>query len=1356
MPLNRGWWFMIVFLMTLQCPGKAFSQSYPYKFNYITVDEGLSHTDANDIVQDKSGLIWVATFFGLSRFDGYTVKRYYNNNTPLNNAFKNRVRSVCADDKGDIWLSTEDGLQRFDVRTEKYIDLRIPGEKNGQSFEQMLKTPGDLLYGILGGRLKILQVKGDSVREKEITNPAVGSFSNIAVDGNDGFYVAGEKGLWHLDNAFRLNKVAVGGLKEDCGFSLVSIDGKGRLIVTGGNSLYLLNKMAGKDKWEVISKFVAPGNCYVKGIAKSDAGEYWANTGTDLFRLDSQLKLVQVVNTQSSPHSLNSSSLAKMMIDRSGCLWVCTFGGGVNYCDLHQKQFYTLQHDAGTPGSLSGNHIRSLLQYGDSLWVGTMANGLNLYNRRTGAYTFYNSYNAGVKLKNDMVTALALDDDKNLWIGSGAGIEVLRPNRKQLWKPPGAEAFPTYVIETLAKDCFGNIWFGNHVNRYGVIWKDRQQVFHVRYYDEGYFILPDKHKPQLFVSSTHGLKQVIIDSEGNILRTFCYTAGPDGNSLSSNYTYPVRMQNDSTWWIGTIGGGLNRLTLHAGSDAYTIKRYGTQDGIFHDVESLEIDNEGKVWMGGNGLECLDPVTGKLTKYDKHDGLQGNAFKVGSSYKGEDGTLFFGGINGLNYFIPARIKANNLQAHPQLTDITINNTSRPASYCKSLQLGYQQNNLVISFSSMHFANPLKCKYRYKLVGLDRDWKFTDGKSPAAVYNNLDFASYDFIVEATNNDGTWSPYQATISITIIPPWYKSPVAKTMYIILVLLALSAVYFYQARWLRLKKELEVRSINEKLYQQQLTFFTNISHEFRTPLTLILGPLESLISQNNNAALDNSYKLMQRNVKRLINLVSELMNFKKVADSVIRLQVRPVAIDQFCRDMALEFKELANGKKINFTVTNHTGKGNPDAETGYFDVQVLEKILFNLLSNSFKYTNAGGQVSFDIMDDMAGFKPSFSNGLQLLSEGYRAKKYIYFRIADSGIGISGDSLKNIFDRYYRISKNHLGSGVGLALVKSLTQLHKGDIYVYSDRYKGTEIIIGLPRLEDSYTRSERATIGSVVETQLETIDNTTLAPLAAVQGSHHVDAGLQKQVLIVDDNEELRIFLRQSLETKYKVYEAKDGQEALDLASEKVPDLVISDVRMPGMSGIELCRLMKDKFETSHIPFIMLSARDALDVRIEGMESGADYYFAKPLSIDLLLLTVQNLFRQQKRQRERYTNDHLSEVTELVSSEKDKAFLHLLLDLVSEHMQEADLDADFLCERLFISRTKLYQKIKSISGQSVAEFIRTIRLKKAIHIMTHEDIAMHDVAERIGMQSASNFSRAFRKEYSQSPLQFMQSLKKL
>lgn len=1373
---------LLLFLISFSIAIAVQGQPFPYKFTYLTVDEGLSHTDVNDIAQDGKGYIWLATNFGLDRFDGYTVRKFYNGNVPLNNAFKNRVIKIFPDEAGNIWLSTEGGLQRFNPDRETFTDFSLEKSQSSPVLWDLFKPEGDLIYAYLDYTFKIYKISGNRLEEQKVSLPEGIRFFDMKPDRHGVLHFASNKGLWRLENGRVFVQVIVKDL-PDRNISKVFFDNQNNALIASGNKVFLLKQkqsgQAGSDALTVVKQITISNTDLVQEISGAKNGDYWINTRNGMTRLDAQLNFIQTVNSKTAPKSLNSSLSLSSFIDRSDCLWVGTSGGGANYCDLNQKLFYTIQNIPGQGNSLSGNHIRSILEDGDNLWIGTNANGLNLYNLKTQAFSFYNTYNAATRLKNDEITALTLDNDQNLWIGSNAGIEVLRPDKQTLWKPAGYEQFPTFDITTLAKDCYGNVWFGN-LDNFGVIWKDQAGRYQVKIYKEGHFILPDKTRPQLFVSSRQGLKQVIIDKEGNISKTFYYKASAKNGSLTSDYISVISRENDSTFWVGTIGGGLNRFTLNVKDNTHASRAFGAHYGIFNDVESIEIDRVGNIWMGGNGLEKLDPANGKVIRYDKNDGLQGNSFKIRVSYNGADGRLYFGGINGLNYFYPEQIRANSIEAKPILTDILINN-KRPAystkdslqnklraaiGYGNELRLNYLQNNFVIAFSAMHFANPMKCEYRYKLIGFDSEWSYTDGKRPTAAYSNLDYKTYKLIVEATNNDGTWSKRSTEIDISITPPWWKSDLAKLVYGLLILSAILGIYIYQARWYRLKTEMEVRAVNEKkreemhaqretLYQQQLAFFTNISHEFRTPLTLILGPLENLISQNRDAVLDNSYQLMLRNAKRLFNLISELMNFRKVADSMIKLQVQPLKVGPFCRDLITDFQNVADSKDIDLQFIDHTEGHAYWPSTGLFDVHILEKIFLNLLNNSFKYTGRGGRVCFEIFTNMERFNPSFNAGFELLYQQHRAKEYLYFRVADSGVGISADTITHIFDRYYRISRDHLGSGVGLALVKSLTQLHKGDIFVYSERNKGTEIIIGIPFGEQNYIESERARSATGQEVRLEPVDHSVLMPMIQADNERVAQPlPIYKRILIVDDNDELRTFLRQAFERNYHIYQAQDGNTALEIAIEKVPDLIISDVMMPGMNGIELCKSVKDRFETSHIPFIILSAKDALATKIEGMESGADFYFAKPLSIDLLLLTVHNIFEQSEKLKLRFTNNYLSEATELVHSEKDKSFFQTLWKLIEDNIEDPELDVDFLCKHLYTSRTKLYQKIKSITDQSVADFIRTIRLKKAIQIMTHEDIPLSKVVERIGLQSSSNFSRVFKKEYGKSPLQFMQALR--
>jgi signal transduction histidine kinase/ligand-binding sensor domain-containing protein/DNA-binding response OmpR family regulator len=1377
---------IVLFVLLVASRATVSAQQNSLKFSYLTVDDGLSHTDVKEVKQDKLGFIWIATLYGLDRYDGYEIKRFYNTTIPKNYSFKNRIRSMCLDENDRVWLGSEDGIQFFDPQSEKYTNVDNPAHNTGKkSYSRLIALKGGLLATLSENNFKLFKVNGSVLEDIPLIYPPGVSFTDMMADGDNNIWLSGNNGLWKLDQNHIFRPLIMDGANIPHSFLKIFRNRKGQLITVEGTTILLTKENtspAGKIAGYTLhtqQHCLITGCSTIHDIVQDKNLDYWVCTDNGLFLLDKDFRLKQSITSQSFTHSINTNYLEKLFIDRSDCLWICTFGGGLDFCDLNAKQFYTFQRNPEMSNTLSGNHVRSILEESPQIvWIGTNTNGLNQYNYATKKFAHFSTETSQVRLKSNEVDALGLDKDGNLWIGNDKGIDIINKQRNGIYSPPGSYKFPL-AVTSITKDCFGNMWFGTYYNGYGNIIAGKDENFTVNYKGagSGYQIWADKKKPEIMVSSINGLQRLIISRSGQVLKRFLYQVNDKSNSLSSSYIFPVQKRSDSSFWVGTIGGGLNYLTLEK-NDNYSVKIYDSKYGIFNDVEAMELDDRGNVWMGGNGLERLDPKTDQVTRYDKNDGLQSNSLKVGASYKGSSGRLYFGGVNGANYFYPDSIKPNRLPAHPIFTDLIINNKNvrideshnsentlpKAIPYNHQLVLNYLQNNFMIAFSGMHYANAEKCQYRYKLEGFDKGWKYTSGRNPTAAYTNLDYSSYELILQATNNDGVWSEDSAILHITITAPWWKSPLAKTIYAILILSVLIGIYIYQARWFRLKKELAVRDVEEKkreemhiqreeLYQQQLQFFTNISHEFRTPLTLILGPLENLLMENANSVYQHTFQIMRRNAKRLINLINELMNFRKVADNVIPLQVAEVNLTEFTEKLYEEFKPLAENNQMDFSL-----KIDDKTATAYLDTQIVEKILFNLLNNAFKYSPSGGSIVLESFSELDAYKPLYSNEFKLINKS-RAENYTFFRIADTGIGISKDSIEQIFDRYYRISNNHIGSGIGLALVKSLTLLHRGDIYVYSDRNKGTEIIIALPQGGQNYSPEEKAQHGrGISSVTLEELDNSV--DLNSVKNTNIIKeddkCDVQKQhILLVEDNDELRSFLKEVLEKKYFVYEAINGKEGYDIAVNHIPDLIISDVMMPVMNGVEMCRLIKSSFETSHIPFLFLSAKSALDAMLEGLESGADYYIAKPVSIDLLLLTIGNLFEQKRKLKQRYTEDFYADATELVHSNQDKEFLEKLIRVIEENIHNHELDVDYICSQMFTSRSKLYKKIKSISGQSINEFIRTIRLKKAAYIMTHEDVTQNELVDRIGILSLSYFQKAFRKEFGKTPSQFIQSVKK-
>jgi signal transduction histidine kinase/DNA-binding response OmpR family regulator len=766
------------------------------------------------------------------------------------------------------------------------------------------------------------------------------------------------------------------------------------------------------------------------------------------------------------------------------------------------------------------------------------------------------------------------------------------------------------------------------------------------------------------------------------------------------------------------------------------------------IKGMADDGMGNLWIAtSNGLTQLNPDNLGFKKYNTGDGLQDLEFEANAFLKTKDGELFFGGINGFNCFYPGAIRANAFVPPVYITGFQLSGHKmeplaagsplhEDISVTKKIRLSYRQSTFSFNFAALNFTAPENNQYAYRLEGLDTDWNYV-GKENKAVYTNLSPGEYTFRVKASNNDGIWNEEGATVRVVITPPFWKTG---WFICFLALLGIAGLYAFYRMRTRMKLRQMEESKREEIRQVQLQFFTNISHEFRTPLSLILGPLEKLMKENVSAGQARHFQSMHRNAQRLLSLINELMDFGKLESGSLKLGVQAGNLGAFMGELAEEFRDWAIQKEIDFSLGDI-----PDGEA-WFDRQVMEKIVLNLLHNSFKYTKRGGRISLQMFSSLDDFTPSFSNEL-VLKNNFRGSRYAYIRVADTGVGISASSIHHLFERYYRITDAHLGSGVGLAFVKSLALLHKGDIYVYSERLKGTEILIGIPIGEEDYHKEEKRLASVRLEGIVYREVGASVVPAVSLPPV--------ETILLVEDNDELRHFIRESLSPMYQVIEAADGREGLDKAREIMPGMIISDVIMPEMNGFDFCRAVKTDIDTCHIPFVILTARTAAAAQVEGLDAGADYYFAKPLNMELLLLTIRNRFEQDRKLKDRYSRESHLEAMELVHSEKDREFMTRLLQIIDSQLANPEFDIDWLCQEMGMSRTRLYQKIKGISTQSIGDFIRTIRLKKAVQIMTHEDVTLTEVMMRVGIQTQSYFTKAFKKEFGKTPGQFLQEMRR-
>lgn len=1353
----------------------SFSQAPKLKFKHISIEQGLSNSTIETIYQDKRGFMWIGTRDGLNRFDGYQMVVYRFDPRDSNSISDNYIKYIYEDHNQVLWIGTINGLNRFDAAKNRFTRYKhIPGDPKSLSNNLVTCIYEDknanLWVSTFGGGINLfkpaensfIHFRHQSRRSKSLNNDQV---NFLYEDSQGNFWVATESGLSLFNreaDSFRsyayTNVIKI--IREDRqGNLLLGTADNGLFIYNNKENTYTQYRHREKDPASLASNLI-------RSLLVDKKGNIWigsVNGGLDLFHPSSST-FFHYQNEPDNIYSLSQRTASALFEDNQGNLWVGTHRGGLNLYSPNTEKF-TLYRQEQDKNSLSYNDVKAFCEDSrGNIWIGTDGGGLNLFDRKKNTFRHnkYDPYDASTLGSNEVLNIME-DSEGNLWVGTwGGGLNLLNKNKN---------TFTRYLVDSANKQSISS----NYIQE---IFEDREKNLWIATYYGGL---------NLFDRKTKKFSRI--------------TVSPDGKTrLLGRNIVSIDQDKAGNLWIGTDDGGLN--CMHAVSRQFS--HYFISEEKMPDLRVLFFDSQERLWVGQNGLYLFNPKkdsfslytdkaglssefikgiaeddqgifwiatsngitqfhpeTFAFKKYNTADGLQGLEFEANAYLKTKDGQLFFGGVNGFNTFYPENIRTNTFIPPVYMTDFQIFNKPIIAgekdsplksdiSFTDKIKLSYKQSTFSFGFAALNYTALENNQYAYKLEGWDNDWIYA-GNERKASYTNLSPAKYTFRVKASNNDGVWNEQGPSLSITITPPFWATWWFRALMVVTILSGV--IVFY-----RFKRRLELRKLEERkreeMHQVQLQFFTNISHEFRTPLSLILGPVEKLQKEDPQSPNNHFYKVIYRNAHRLMNLINELMDFRKSEAGVLKLHVMPGSVTPFLNEIYEEFGELATQKNMKFNVK--TPEENKEI---WFDRQVLEKIAINLISNSFKYTADGGTITVEVLESLENFKPSFSNELVLKNE-YTGKEYIYLRVADNGIGISKDSIAHLFERYYKITESHLGSGIGLAFVKSLTLLHKGHIYVYSERNKGTEIIIGIPVSKDDYDKQERwvhnhKETGARLESIHSKYEHDLSFPDESGPVSEDVSAPNTPHILIVDDNEELRNFLKESLSPQYHITEAMDGRSGLFIAKEEFPDLIISDVMMPGMDGIEFCRLIKEDIETSHIPFLMLTAKDALESRLEGVESGADFYFAKPLSIQLLTLTIRNIFNQKQKLKERYFKDHYAEAKELVHTKKDKEFLEQLISIIESHLTNPEMDIDLICMQMGMSRTRLYQKIKNITGQSTGEFIRTIRFKKAAQLMTHQDISLTEVMYSVGIQTQSYFTKAFKKEFGKTPSQFLKDLQK-
>ncbi|WP_282332510.1 hybrid sensor histidine kinase/response regulator transcription factor [Pinibacter soli] len=1346
------------------------------KFTIIGREQGLSNSTVLSIYQDQKGFIWLGTVDGLNKYDGHKTIVYQKKPIDSTSISGNYISGIQEDANHDLWVGTSTGLNKFSTTTNKFT--RFPflpeNKKSISSFniECIYKdTKGNIWIGTNAG-MNLLEKTGTTfLRFANVyPKPHVNIIKAIYEDKNGIFWVGTEAGLFTFDRQTKKYTPFQDGSNTDLSsmsIAAITENNEGCLFIgTSVSGLFIIDPSR-KNTTHYTHNEALPGsisNNVIKCLLHTQKNNIWIGTENGALNLwkKETSTFIRFENNIDNSYSFSQKTASSLFEDRSGNLWVGTHRGGVNLYSPDDNKFaaYTQRR-----GGLGYKDIKTFFEDSDGkVWIGTDGGGLNIWDRKTDAFTYLrHQANDPSSISSDAVLHIMKDSHHRIWVSTwGGGLNLYTGNgrfKKYLHDDKNPSSISSNNVCRVMEDRKGRIWVGTYYG--GLNLFDPAAGTFMRIMSDPAKTTPfignnvvsmneDKNGDLWFGTDDGGLNYFNV--QDNKFDHFFNQKKEDGTGGIGNLRV-IFVDSKNRLWVGQKGLYLfdyNKRKFNSYTDDPSL--------AFENIQVINEDNNGIFWITTrNGLIAFNPETKKLQQYNTADGLQGLEFNQNACLKLSDGKMLIGGFNGFNLFDPAKISNSHLDAPVFITDLQIFNKDmgygvqgsplkQSITEAKEIVLHHSQSVFSLEYAALDYAPHSETHYSYKLEGFDKNWNYV-GNQRKATFTNLDPGTYIFHVRSGTSDGTWSEQQASIQITILPPfwgtwWFE--------LIGMLVIVSIVYFI----LFYRRKYELKKIDDQkaseMHQMQLQFFTNISHELRTPLSLIAGPLEKMKQEDILPAHKHYYEMMQRNVTRLLSLISELMDFRKVEAGVLRLKVMPGNMHTFVQQITEDFSAIALQKNIDFKV-----QVPASTKEMWFDHQVVEKIIINLVHNAFKYTNDKGKITVELLHSLENFKPMFENDLLVKSD-YHPVANAYLRIADSGRGISKESIRYLFERYYRITQEHLGSGVGLAFVKSLTLLHKGFIHVYSEINKGTEIIVAIPSSKEDYSDDEKWSDKS--KEALASLESNHYNTIGQDVYSHATPAAfgqtqIAKTILIVDDNEELRHFMKASFGETYHISIAENGLVGLQKAREEMPDLIISDLMMPELNGIEFCKQLREDIEISHIPFILLTAKDALESRLDGMNGGADHYFTKPVSIELLQITIKNLFLQRQKIKERYSQDYKVEVRELVHSAKDKEFMDRLLELTEQQLENTELNVDFICHNIGMSKTKLYKKVKDITGQTINEFVRAFRLKKAVDIMTHEDVTITEVMFRVGIQSNSYFTNIFKKEFNKTPSQFLQEI---
>ncbi|MFC2126862.1 two-component regulator propeller domain-containing protein [Bacteroidota bacterium] len=1309
-------------------------------FKKFTTKNGLSQSSVIAIIQDSKGYLWFGTRDGLNKFDGISFIKFRHNSEDKNSLSHSWVTCIFEDKDANIWVGTKNGLNLFNPKKNNFTQIKTHSKgisvSDNEIWDINQTNNNRIMVSSKNGLTDINYKKNFSTYIKNNpTNTNSPSHNNTRcfLNTNDGYlWICTIKKVdrihlatntWeHYNYPLNTNKAA-----HITNSPVLFKDNRGTIWLGYENGIAFLppNKTTFEDFLFKGEKKITTG---VRSIAEDLENNLWIGTYTGLEILNTKQQIFKrFIHDNNNPKSLSQNSIYKIIRDSRGDMWIGTWAGGINYFDHSYDNFKQISSGA-TSNMLNYKVVSSIISTSNNnLWIGTEGGGLNFLNKKTELFTYYkHNPKDPNSISSNNIKSMILDKNENLWIGThDGGLNFLNTHKKPyVFEKFNREQHDSidlkkYRILSLLEDVRRNIWIGTERNGL-LIYNTKSKKFKTidSSINAAYAIKQSQNSEIIFVAGPNNLLKININTKQiehlNIIKS-------DGYIPKTNCVFE---EKDKTIWIGTEGQGLFEYNPVSKKS----KKYGIAEGLLNEViYTILPDNNNNIWVStNNGISRLNLLTKKIKNYDESDGLQGNEFNYGAAHKNKKGILLFGGTNGLNYFNPKSIVENNFVPNVNITAVKVNNKPylNNVDETSEIKLKYNQNDFSIGFNALSYSQSNKNKYAYQLIGFDENWNYIENKKEAN-YTNLDSGSYTFTIKAANNDGLWNNEEKKLNIIILPAPWKTWWAYSLYIMIFSLLVYYIRSFAITRIKEKNELKQEKLDkeklEEVNQMKLKLFTNISHDFRTPLTLIIGPLQRMMKEKKgNSFIQDQHKIMNRNANMLLDLINQILDFRKSESGKLVLYASKGDLISFVKSIKSAFDDLANHKNVEYFF-----ESNLKSLDVWFDKIKMKKIIFNLLSNAFKYNQHNSKISIKITNIETSF--------------------VIIEITNFGEVIPDESINHVFDRFYRFDQEGVqsGTGIGLALTKSLVELHKGEISVTSSIEKGTCFKVTIPLGSAHLSENEKITENQEFS---EEIDSTQPFYLEKdINASESKEKETQEKenlvptILIVEDNEDVRHFVKGIFIKKYTVLEAENGKTAVDIAHKKQIDLIISDVMMPEMNGFELCEHIKTNITTSHIPVILLTAKTAEAHQKTGYTIGADAYITKPFDDTILEVRVDNLLKTRKSLISKFKKDIILEPKELTFTSADEQFLEKAIKIIEENISNHEFNVNYFTNKMNMSRSVLYRKLKAITDQSITEFIRTIKLKKAGQLIAKTQMNISEIAYEVGFNDLKYFRKCFK-----------------